>query len=148
MDTIEARVEALERRVNRYRRMLAILAVALVATVCVAANQDEPVREIVRTKVLEVVSDDGAVVLRADAVADKPNPHGGVTGGGRLMVFDTQGRELVSATPGMFNVSQTRALKEGEEAKGRLSLFAADWGAMIVLLDQNGRLMWKEPTGK
>lgn len=154
METIEKRLGALERKVGWYRRLLIGLGLLVVCVVCVAANNAGEVAEIVRTKTLEIVNDDGNVVARLQAIPDKPNPHGGVTGGGRLALFDSKGRDLVSAGPsifgGTFEVNQTQGLKqqENKEAKGRLSIFAADWGAMIVLLDQDGRLMWKEPTGK
>ncbi len=154
MENIERRIEALERKVGWYRGLIVALGLILTVGVCMAAGEAKGVADVLRAKTLEIVNDKGIVVLRADAIEDKPNPHGGVVGGGRLALFDSKGREVLSAGPslfgGTFQVNQTRSVKQdpNKKIKGRMTIFATDWGAMIALFDKDGRLMWKEPTGK
>ena len=151
MVSIAQRVDALERKVKWYRCLIVGLLLCAVGGLSMGAGEGEKVADVVRAKRLEIVDAKGTVVFSVDSVADKPNPHGGVTGGGRLVLFDSKGQKIISAGSslfgGTFQINQTRGMKQ-KDVKGRLTLFATDWGAMIVLLDDKGRLMWKEPTGR
>ncbi|NIA20543.1 MAG: hypothetical protein GWP05_00935 [Anaerolineaceae bacterium] len=152
MVSIEERVEALERKVKWYRCLIVGLLLCAVAGLSMGAGEAEKVSDVLRAKRLEIVDAKGTVVFSVDSVAEKPNPHGGVTGGGRLMLFDSKGKKVVSAGSslfgGTFEINQTRSMKQEQDVRGQLRVFATDWGAMIALVGKDGRLMWKEPTGK
>ncbi len=137
MVSIEERVEALERNIKWYRGLVVGLLLCAVAGLSMGAGEGEKISDVLRTKRLEVVDAKGTVVFSVGSVAGKPNPHGGITGGGRLMLFDSKGKKIISAGSSFFGgtleINQTRSMKK-QDVRGQLRMFATEWGAMIALV--------------
>jgi len=67
VDTLEERLTALERKVNRYRNTSVLLLVVLAGVVLVGATTDDGIQDVIRTKALHVVNKAGQDVLTAFA---------------------------------------------------------------------------------
>ena len=87
MDTVEARLTALERKAKRYRNAFSGLAAMLAGVVLVGATTDD-IQEVVETKALHVVNEAGQNVLSAFANEE---------GDGMLIISEHTGRGLMFA---------------------------------------------------
>jgi len=104
---LEARLQSLERRMQRYRLTTTVLGVALIGLLCVAADSPKATSDEIRTKKLVVVDDQGKDVAHLSSSKNggivRIQNHAGYTvfiagageTGGRVMVADDKGNEWV-----------------------------------------------------
>ena len=85
---IEQRLTALERRANRYRSAFVLMVLTSVGVVLTGATATDDVQDVVRTKKLLVVNEDGQVVFEAST---------GPRGDGLLRIRSKSGEDLISA---------------------------------------------------
>jgi hypothetical protein len=101
-----ARLDRLERINRGYRRALTVLGLALAAAVTVSMSQDDPVPEVIRTRSLEVVDEQGRALVHLFSTM----------GIGAIATSDEEGNPLVALL----------AERAGEERVGVVTALSSD----------------------
>ena len=111
MDSIEARLDALEGEVRRYRNAAVVLGLVLAGVLLVGATTDDGIQDVVRTRALVVLNEAGEGVFHTGTdsngngfltVRSRTTAwaliHAGVDGDGNgsLRVKSKTGKELIS----------------------------------------------------
>jgi hypothetical protein len=150
LERIEERLNTLERSAGRYRRLSAVLALALVAIVVSAAMPGSS--DIVRARRFEVVNDKGNVVFVADAdnsggrlVIRRNANKGGVTLftndlGGAVGILN--GDDKVVVRQGISDKGGLLALTNNAEKLVVLAAANDSSDGAVIVYNRNGRPIW------
>ena len=87
MDRIEARLDALEGKVRRYRNAAVVLVVTLAGVVLVGATTDDGIQDVVKTRRLELINESGEATGALYTFR----------GGGNLVLKNKAGKNVVVA---------------------------------------------------